>query len=942
MAQRVNSTLATLDKRVKDTTDSIISLRLELESTEWKSTHVSQIEGFIRTMEKCANARETLKQKAPYEDLDKEGTHLWNLAIGSSADTDTQKDITLYLRILAFFMLDCTELSSERSWKSTSRLLKLALRIGKMCTEHRETMIWEGKIMEKGAKYLEDLAQSIGQLPTEDQKQYDHFSCNYFTLRMAMAWKQSNLSAAEYMFNKALTSLETDGECIASEALAQVAFEIGNGLCGQKVYDAAIKWIKRSFDILNKIDPICLSEQGSDRRFAVMHSLASACIQNKEDGDFDRARATIDMMFEDGPTKVVTYLLRLELITAETPDAFEEEYYAVLMKMINIVIINEPTFKTILGKIHFLAQKSPKLAGSCLDELIVKCLVPLEKDDWIETAFVTRFWMQVRSASTDGIQSSTLGALKSVLESLSKYFIKPLSIKSTNSIQTLIWKATEGLLTQNKYEDVISLCELATHKIFNRTGDLNHGKLSRRIMHCCIQLGDCGKASDVYETMSEASKKHPSSLFLLYKVALRTFNYVTAENCLRGICEAQTADFRALYACVLEAETAQDKDQTFKVLMHILKYVDDLPPDSLHIPAAFRCVVRLNVEKIKREEGEELSNIDSLCKVIDMAYEQAKRSRAKKGTNIKPESAFTLKELEWFIRVTYNLGLRSIEEWSPPTSIRIIGFCVKFLDLFPDDVDHATRNNITLRASYCHFICASLHTDLARGEDNIETQLQHFLDVKRHVERFRAARNALEGKVTEEESWDLKDRLSTLLQYDFEASIHLKNWDCLTSIVSEAEQCENSSTVQYFGDMILKSTAPDRTIMPLLKKILEAIISRPNEKIDVQKLARCVRCQVQLSLIKDPRIMESLLSQVLSFVREKRGEKYPIEELKWLASTAWNRAIDFRSLSDSANYEVFAALALDVAKCIEGGETFLKRLQKKYLDASNVRDGKSC
>ena len=111
------------------------------------------------------------------------------------------------------------------------------------------------------------------------------------------------------MFNKALTALETDGESNASEALAQIAFEIGNGLCGQKVYDAAIKWIKRSFDILNKIDPICLSEKGSDRRFAVMHSLASACIQNKGDGDFDRARATIDMMFEACTPWQVYYIL---------------------------------------------------------------------------------------------------------------------------------------------------------------------------------------------------------------------------------------------------------------------------------------------------------------------------------------------------------------------------------------------------------------------------------------------------------------------------------------------------------------------------------------------------------------------------------------------------------------------------------------------------------
>ena len=100
------------------------------------------------------------------------------------------------------------------------------------------------------------------------------------------------------MFNKAVEVQESLGDSHASEGLAQVALDIGNGFFGQKTYAVAIKWLRRAFDILGKIDPVCLSDRGSEIRFAVMHGLALACIQNAEEDDFDCARSTIGMMFE--------------------------------------------------------------------------------------------------------------------------------------------------------------------------------------------------------------------------------------------------------------------------------------------------------------------------------------------------------------------------------------------------------------------------------------------------------------------------------------------------------------------------------------------------------------------------------------------------------------------------------------------------------------------
>ena len=46
----------------------------------------------------------------------------------------------------------------------------------------------------------------------------------------------------------------------------------------------------------------------------------------------------------------------------------------------------------------------------------------------------------------------------------------------------------------------------------------------RRIIHCAVQNADYGKATEVYEKMSEETKQHPTTLFLMFRVALRTSN----------------------------------------------------------------------------------------------------------------------------------------------------------------------------------------------------------------------------------------------------------------------------------------------------------------------------------------------------------------------------------------------------------------------------------
>lgn len=70
---------------------------------------------------------------------------------------------------------------------------------------------------------------------------------------------------------------------------------------------------------------------------------------------------------------------------------------------------------------------------------------------------------------------------------------------------------------------------------------------------------------------------------------------------------------------------------------------------------------------------------------LGLAVEQAEKSRCtnnhlqrkRRNTDDHPRVIFTVKELEWFSRTTYNIGLTSIEKWHPSISLRILNTCIK-------------------------------------------------------------------------------------------------------------------------------------------------------------------------------------------------------------------------------------------------------------------------
>lgn len=161
-----------------------------------------------------------------------------------------------------------------------------------------------------------------------------------------------------------------------------------------------------------------------------------------------------------------------------------------------------------------------------------------------------------------------------------------------------------------------------------------------------------------------------------------------------------------------------------------------------------------------------------------------------------------------------------------------------------------------------------------------------------------------------------------IVQFDLEAVMRLEQWDDLDAVLAVSfehyacsptltslQMCletRHSNRLESAADLIIHiqthiTSNPSRLVTPKLlagiTSVLEKIINTcwRNNK-DITRLARWIRCLFQMTLASDPIISLRCLDQASAIASKAATrqipEAYPPEELEWLASTAFNHAVD--------------------------------------------------
>ncbi|KAK4995493.1 sporulation-specific protein 22 [Elasticomyces elasticus] len=379
--------------------------------------------------------------------LDGHGTQLWNLATrmrhgdGVSARPEAAETICL-LRVFALLLLHTSHQCMRHTGKSRTpngapeqelRVLKVATKAARFCLDNAQIGLCQ-KVVEYAADYVGEgavidttVSDGLG-CNNKDRGLLQQLSTEYYILRTTIAWRQGRLDLAEHMYKKAATS----GEVLA-EKQADLLFEIGKDLLKGKDFVLATKWLERALNALAEQEIEKLGPDAGELKLGIVHSLVRALIGVKNTESKVKAWDMVNLLENDFGNKMVTLLLRLELLAEADPfDA--EEYFTALLRLMRTVLLTETNFQSIMHHVHELKDhQSSELACKALDEFIVTRLCEPTSTKWLEKATITRIWIGT-SGTTDEV---AFLPLSKNCDSIAQNYANPFSAQATHAAQTV-------------------------------------------------------------------------------------------------------------------------------------------------------------------------------------------------------------------------------------------------------------------------------------------------------------------------------------------------------------------------------------------------------------------------------------------------------------------------------------------------------------------------
>lgn len=169
---------------------------------------------------------------------------------------------------------------------------------------------------------------------------------------------------------------------------------------------------------------------------------------------------------------------------------------------------------------------------------------------------------------------------------------------------------------------------------------------------------------------------------------------------------------------------------------------------------------------------------------------------------------FDINELDWFCCNAYNLGIKHFKDWELRQTVHLLTSCTRIIAKFPSDLPAQVASEISLKSLFSNFVISSCLVALARVQDHVELQLQDYLVMRKHIADFANELDTRLRTLDESGQHDMLHRLSTLLVFDFEGAVALKNWEDLDGIVRRAERCEDTTVYQAMGDCLLTADIP--------------------------------------------------------------------------------------------------------------------------------------
>ncbi|KAI6843648.1 hypothetical protein KC358_g3820 [Hortaea werneckii] len=834
------------------------------------------------------------------EALDTLGIQLWNAATNFLREEEIQQDagmeshdtsaLVVRLRVFAFLLIDAARRAPAHHESSQSQLIrsfKIANKACRSCLANGQLEL-ASKVFERCSEYVGKsepdeqivyLTQITERNENDDQRVFGRLKCEYYLLRVTHAWKGGRLDVADHFFSKVSPDALTLSSDLAENA-ADSLHEAAKSAADLKNTDLAIKWCERAVAALNHCEQEDLSPYASELRLAIATTMIDALLSQTANAGSRLSAMNIieDLEKSHGMSnRVALALMRLRLLINSNPVDIDQLNIG-LERIIRLTIITDKGFKT------------------------------------IERTVVTYSLFATTSNDIDAVE--VIDSFHDLLEVLHRHMKTPLSAKATHAAQTLIWKNAD----RHGLEAAENWLKLLQHPMFDSAGLLNKAKIWRKAIITALARADVPAAREAYYSMPSSCQNEAMSRYLAFKIALKSGDNELADDSLHALSKNADKDPSCLYACILEAEQVRSRHLAVLGLQRLL----DKQLHGTHLPSLLRCTARLMMKELEAQGSPSNEATEEIVSLFERARDNVKVLR--QGTDDQWRV-----EVQWWSKNAYNLALKVCDTIHPEHLVRLLTVCIRFLDCYPNGGGPMHAEDVLRRKSSCHFISACGLIVLARSAvDDYERGRQMYLQARQEIASFRADIGEIEkirmgDASTDKESATRSSRLFQLLKFDLEAILRLQQWQQLNkAFITLLNFPGRGDTWDSLADLILiiHQQAPSVELGPQatsrIPQLLQRCINETWKKDrDIVKMSRWLRLAFTMHLHdQDNGLALKLVEQAAAIARKgynNEAEVYPDVELTWLATMAFNKAIDCLATGDNGGCQSWADAALELA-----------------------------
>ncbi|CAJ2645671.1 TPR repeat-containing protein ZIP4 [Trifolium pratense] len=507
-------------------------------------------------------------------------------------------------------------------------------------------------------------------------------------------------------------------------------------------------------------------------------------------------------------------------------------------------------------------------------------------------------------------------------------FVEKESAKDRTAMHAVLWNCGADNFQSKDYGTSAELFEKSMLYIPHDTENrILRAKGFRVLCLCHLGLLQLDRAK---EYIDEAEKLEPNVVcaFLKYKIYLQKNDNQGAIAQIEAMttCLDFQPDFLSLSAHEAVACSARP------VAVASLSTMLNLYASGKSMPTAEVTVMRTLVTVLSQESGNE----QKVLKTLKHAHTRA--------SELGPDCFFGKEEVgrrerNWFAVTSWNFGTKTGQDKNYELSAEFLRLASNFYDLVKGSND---ENNVMVCKSLVLSVSSMIASEFQRKTAMPETEVKQavtLLDRAGQMLKSISSGNSVNDGQINTIAPELFF-IYTFCAYDVQGRLNDLGSQLFTvKSFASSKACKPQYLLQIGLHASQGPQSNHEVATFALNECLSSFLSSPVP--DYQNVALVVRKLIAIASIhkgdKDDDLVYSMYKQAYRIMVGLKEGEYPIEEGKWLAMTAWNRAAVPVRLGQIEMGKKWMNVGFDIAKHVPGMEVYkacmedvLNNLEKKH------------